>query len=129
MATKKIEDLEQTTNLSDPDLMFISKSNGNGYDSKKVTLASIAEYVRNSIDSGGSGSSSDENPSCSCGYKIYDISSDNSNSDYIFKEEIPFVAAGSANYPKSWSHDFTHDCEIFLGINYGATHSPTTELN
>lgn len=49
MATKKIEDLEQTTNLSDQDLLFISKSNGSGYDSKSVTLESIAEYVKNSI--------------------------------------------------------------------------------
>lgn len=50
MSTRKIEQLDEQTILGDNDLMFMSKSNGNGFDSKKVTLASIANYVRSGME-------------------------------------------------------------------------------
>ncbi len=48
---KRIEELTEATNLHDNDLVFASVLNaGNTYVSKKVTLANIANYVRNSME-------------------------------------------------------------------------------
>ena len=50
---KLIEELDQTTNLSDNDLLMTSVRNSNGsYTSKKMTLNALADYV-NSRESGG----------------------------------------------------------------------------
>lgn len=47
---KKIENLDPATNLQDDDLLFASVPNGvSAYVSKKVTLANIANYVRNGM--------------------------------------------------------------------------------
>ena len=65
---RKIEQLDEATNLQDNDLVFASVLNSRGaYDSKKVTLANIANYVRNGMEPGGSGFG---------GYEMYDTSED-----------------------------------------------------
>ena len=58
MNPRKIEQLDPATNLQDNDLMFASVLNSeNTYVSKKVTLANIANYVRNGMEPvpGGNG--------------------------------------------------------------------------
>lgn len=77
MSTKKIEDLDEQTILGDGDLMFMSESNGNGFDSKKVTLANIANYVRRTISSTSGNDSG-------TGYEIYRMSESNVG-DYIYE--------------------------------------------
>lgn len=84
--TKKIEDLAEQTILGDNDLMFMSKSNGAGYDSKKVTLASIANYVRSTLGSTGGNNSG-------TGYEMLDLSEDTDGS-YSSIEEY----ANSSNH-------------------------------
>ena len=112
---KKIEDLDPAERLQDDDLLFASVPNDvSAYVSKKVTLGDIANYVRNGMEPVESGSG---------GYEMYDVS--DSNNDYIFNETISCVAPGSANYPTSYTHHFTHDCEILLGVNTPS--SPTNK--
>lgn len=48
---KTIEQLDQTTNLSDNDLLMTSVRNSNGsYTSKKMTLNALADYVNSKSD-------------------------------------------------------------------------------
>lgn len=98
MSTRKIEHLDEQTILGDNDLVFTSVSNGAGYDSKKVTLASIANYVKSAL--GGSGGNSGP---CSCGYEIYRMSESNVG-DYIYEESVS----------GSWTKTFNEDCEILM---------------
>lgn len=67
MTTKKIEDLEpiSSEDLDENDLLMVSDKTiiENNYISKKLTLATLAQYVNGSGIPGGSG-----------GYKEYDLS-------------------------------------------------------
>ena len=67
---KKIEQLDEATELHDGDLVFASVLNaGNTHVSKKVTLANIANYVRNGMEPVPGGSESGFG-----GYEFYDTS-------------------------------------------------------
>jgi hypothetical protein len=91
MSTKRIEQLDEQTILGDNDLVFTSVSNGAGYDSKKVTLASIANYVKSTL--GGSGGNSHD----SCGYEIYDTTEEGDGTCNSQEELDAYCADKSRN--------------------------------
>lgn len=120
-----IEHLGEETNLSGNDLMMASVLHGDKYDSSKVTLANIAEYVKRSIsteeDSGGSGGGS----SGSYGYEMYDLTEDTdgiynsvaeyqaSPHDYVWYLTVAgeqFAPAGNNMLTKT----VNHDCVVFI---------------
>lgn len=100
---KKIEDLIEATNLHDNDLVFASvKNSGNTYVSKKVTLANIANYVRNGMEpvpgGNGSGSGSEsESESGFGGYEIYDTSEEGDGTCNSQEELDAYCADDSRN--------------------------------
>ena len=106
MSTKKIEHLDEQTILGDNDLMFMSKSNGAGYDSKKVTLASIANYVRSTFGSTGGNNSG-------TGYEMIDTSDSN---NYLWSYE---VGSANGNNNTRLEKKVSKDCLVWL--NYPQT--------
>ena len=95
---KRIEDLNQATELQDNDLLMTSVNNGNGiYTSKKMTLSALADYVNSRSGDSGFG-----------GYEIYDLSEPNPSNDYFYNE----VAVSSSQ--NTFDHTFSQDCEIVL---------------
>ena len=106
---KLIEDLDQTTSLSDSDLLMTSVRNGNGYVSKKMTLNALADYVNSKSGDSGFG-----------GYEMYDLSDEegngtfsspedysNSSKNYVWYLEIP---APTSLFQKT----VTKDCAVFI---------------
>ena len=101
-SVKLIEELDQTTSLSDNDLLMTSVNNGNGiYTSKKMTLSALADYVNSRESGGGIGFG---------GYKIYDLSESNPSNDYFYNEVAVFSPQNT------FEHTFSQDCEIVLKI-------------
>lgn len=106
---KRIEDLTEATNLHDNDLLFASVQQGSGFDSKKVTLASIAEYVQNYAGTGGSGGGG-INPRSSLAFEIIDRAAlATSNGSYVWNETV------SAN--TEFEKEFDHDSVVYLKTN------------
>lgn len=82
---KLIEELDQTTNLSDNDLLMTSVNNGNGiYTSKKMTLGALANYVNSKSGDSGFGE-----------YEMYDLSSEEGNGTFSSPEDY---SNSSKNY-------------------------------
>ena len=100
---RKIEQLDEAIELQDDDLVFASvQDSENTYVSKKVTLANIANYARNSMQPVEPGSS---------GYKEYDLSQD--NTDYFYETEVNFIPTNTDIF----EHRFSQDCKILLRCN------------
>ena len=128
---KRIEELTEATNLQDNDLMFASVLNSRGsYDSKNVTLATIANYVRNGMEIVPSGSGSDnDDGSCTathsgpCGYEMIDTSEDGEG---IYNAETisEYTSSRSKNYlwnfmvgpenPESLEKTVSKDCLVWI---------------
>ncbi len=85
---KKIENLDPATNLQDDDLLFASVPNGvSAYVSKKVTLANIANYVRNGMQPIEPGFG---------GYEIYDLSDEEGDGRCYNQADVEAYCADSS---------------------------------
>lgn len=118
---KLIEDLDQTTSLSDSDLLMTSTRNSNGsYTSKKMTLNALADYV-NSRESGGVTGFG--------GYEIIDTTEDedgvyetetaineymqNQNKNYLWRFKVGTSAPAGISVLEKQVHK---DCKVFIQL-------------